>query len=296
MISEDPHLQLGVENERPISESSVLPPERTDAQQISTHSVQPAEIRQFSAKRARYASLDLFIDVSCSPFIIAATGVSRILALKRIVPGHKYAQYWRHRLTLANSTCPGHPFSDAHHPDPYVFVHPGILQALDVSDFSMLCYGSSLIPSIATLEPKVFVCFLLKKHFDRIRSTVPVQFFYPFNFQQHSAFPDQYDLDDFCLLNHSSKWMARFPFPDMRTLENYGLKKDGTVAELVVLLEERTQMHNQSICPCRSNAQVPPNLKMRPFMEKKPAFQFVRALSSTSLSQRRSKNGFRFSM
>jgi hypothetical protein len=48
---------------------------------------------------------------------------------------------------------------------------------------------------------------------------VPVQFFSAFNFQQHTAFSDQYDPDDFCLLNHSSKGMAHFPFPDMREFD-----------------------------------------------------------------------------
>jgi hypothetical protein len=87
----------------------------------------------------------------------------RISVLKQIGPGHKYAQYGRHRLTLADLTCPGYRFCDAHHPGLYVFVHPDMLQTLDISDCVILCYDPSLIPSIATLKPKVFVSFLLKK-------------------------------------------------------------------------------------------------------------------------------------
>jgi hypothetical protein len=48
---------------------------------------------------------------------------------------------------------------------------------------------------------------------------VPVQFFSAFNFQQHPAFPDQYNPDDFCLLNHSSKGMAHFTLPDMKEFD-----------------------------------------------------------------------------
>jgi hypothetical protein len=150
---------------------------------------------------------------------IVATDVSRISALKRIAPGHKYAQYGKHRLTLTDLTCPGHRFSDVHHPGPHVFVHPEILQTLDVSDFPILCYDPSLIPRIATLEPKVFVFCLLKKQFDCIGSTVPVKFFSAFSFPQHPAFPDQYDRNDFCLLNDFSKGMAHSPFPDMREFD-----------------------------------------------------------------------------
>jgi hypothetical protein len=121
------------------------------------------EIRLFSVKTGLWASLDPFIDACASPLVIVATAVSRFSGLKRILPGHKYAQYGRHRLTLADLKCLGHRFCDAHHPGHYMFVHPDVLQTLDVSDFSRLCYDASLIPSIATLQPKVFVFFLLKK-------------------------------------------------------------------------------------------------------------------------------------
>jgi hypothetical protein len=120
---------------------------------------------------------------------------------------------------LADLTCPGQRFSDAHHPGPYMFVHPDFLHTLDVSEFPMLCYDASLIPNFATPEPKVFVFVLLKSQFKRIRSTVPFHFSYVCNCQQHPAFPDQYDPDDFCLLNHSSKGMTHFPFPDMREFD-----------------------------------------------------------------------------
>jgi hypothetical protein len=87
---------------------------------------------------------------------------------------------------------------------------------LDVADFPILCFNPSLIPSIEMLEPKVFVFFLLNRGFNRIRSMLRVKFFSVFNFQQHPAFPDQYDPDNLYLLNHSSKRVAHFPFPDMR--------------------------------------------------------------------------------
>jgi hypothetical protein len=161
------------------------------------------EIRLFSVKRGLYALLDLSIDASSSLIIIAATEVYQIAELNRIVPGHKSAHARRHRLTLAGLTCPGHQFSDDHHSGPYVFVHPDILQTLNVADFPILCFNPSLIPSIAMFEPKIFVFSLLKKWFDRIQSTVPVKLFSAFNFQQHPAFPDQHNPENLCLLNQS---------------------------------------------------------------------------------------------
>jgi hypothetical protein len=91
MISTDPHPDQNVRIDPPISESSVLSTESTDAQGISTHSVQPAEIRLFSIKRGFYTSLDPFIDALSCPLIIVATDVSRISALTHITLGHKYA-------------------------------------------------------------------------------------------------------------------------------------------------------------------------------------------------------------
>jgi hypothetical protein len=89
IISADPHFQQNVEDERPMSESSVLSTEGTDAQQNFTHSVQPVEIRLFSVKMGLCASLDLFIDALSYPLIIAATDVSRIAELNRIVRSTK---------------------------------------------------------------------------------------------------------------------------------------------------------------------------------------------------------------
>jgi hypothetical protein len=66
IIPADAHLQQGVENERPISESSVLSTESTDAHFISTHSVQAVKIRILSVKTGLHASLDLFIDALTS--------------------------------------------------------------------------------------------------------------------------------------------------------------------------------------------------------------------------------------
>jgi hypothetical protein len=69
---------------------------------------------------------------------------------------------------------------------------------------------------MALLQPHHFIFFLLKKQFDRIRSTVPVQFSSVFNFHQHPAFPSRYDRDHVCLLDRSSEHLDHLPFPDMR--------------------------------------------------------------------------------
>jgi hypothetical protein len=45
------------------------------------------EIRLFSVKTGLYTSLNVFIDALPSPLLIVATEVSRISALKLIVPG-----------------------------------------------------------------------------------------------------------------------------------------------------------------------------------------------------------------
>jgi hypothetical protein len=63
---------------------------------------------------------------------------------------------------------------------------------------------------------KSFYFLLLKKQFDRIRSTVPVQFSSVFNFHQHPPFPSRYDRDHVCLLDWSSGYLDHLPFPDMR--------------------------------------------------------------------------------
>jgi hypothetical protein len=68
---------------------------------------------------------------------------------------------------------------------------------------------------MAVLEPSRFIFFLLKKQFDRIRSTVPVQFSV-FVFHQHPAFPSRYDRDHVCLLDRSSAYLDHLPFADMK--------------------------------------------------------------------------------
>jgi hypothetical protein len=69
---------------------------------------------------------------------------------------------------------------------------------------------------MALLQPSRFIFFLLKKQFDRIWSTVPVQFSPVFNHHQHPAFPSRYDRDHVCILDRSSAYLDHLPFPDMR--------------------------------------------------------------------------------
>jgi hypothetical protein len=78
-----------------ISQSCVLSTESTYAQPISTHPVQPTEIRLFTVKSRLYAALDSFVDTSSSPLLIVAVDFSRISAICRILPDHQYVQYWR---------------------------------------------------------------------------------------------------------------------------------------------------------------------------------------------------------
>jgi hypothetical protein len=59
----------------------------------------------------------------------------------------------------------------------------------DVSDREIPCYDPAVIFMMAVLQPSRFIFFLLKKQFDRIRSTALAQFFSVFDFHQHPAFP-----------------------------------------------------------------------------------------------------------
>jgi hypothetical protein len=84
----------------------------------------------------------------------------------------------------------------------------------DVSDCEILCHDRAVIPLMAFLQLSRFL--LLKKQFDRIRSTVPVQFSSVFNFHQHPVFPSPYDRDRVCLLDRSSGHLDHLPVPDVR--------------------------------------------------------------------------------
>jgi hypothetical protein len=107
-------------------------------------------------------------------------------------------------------------FSEFHHQAPYMFVRPQILMSRDVSDCEILCYDPAIIPMVALLQPSRFIFFLLKRQFDRIWSTVPVQFSSVFNFHQRPVYPSRYDRDHVCLLDRSSGYLDHLPFPDMR--------------------------------------------------------------------------------
>jgi hypothetical protein len=89
----------------------------------------------------------------------------------------------------------------------------------DVADCEILCYNPVVIPMMALLQPSCFIFFLLKKQFDRIRSTLPVQFSLVLNFHRHPAFPSRYDRDHVCLLVWPSGYLDHLPFPDMRDLD-----------------------------------------------------------------------------
>jgi hypothetical protein len=72
---------------------------------------------------------------------------------------------------------------------------------------------------MALLQPSRVIFFLLKKQFDRNRSTVPVQFSSVVNFHQHPVFLSRYDRDHVCLLAWSSGHLDHLPFPDMRDFD-----------------------------------------------------------------------------
>jgi hypothetical protein len=69
---------------------------------------------------------------------------------------------------------------------------------------------------MALRQPSHFIVFFLKKQFNRIWSTVQVQFSSVFNCHQHPAFPSCYDRDHVCLLDRSSGYSDHWPCPDMR--------------------------------------------------------------------------------
>jgi hypothetical protein len=86
----------------------------------------------------------------------------------------------------------------------------------DVFDCEILCYDFVVVSMITVLQPSRFIFCLLKKQFDRIRSTVPVQFSLVFDFHQHPVFPSRYDRDHVCLLDRSSGYLDDLSFPDVR--------------------------------------------------------------------------------
>jgi hypothetical protein len=177
------------------------------------------EIQLFALKGGLYASRNLCLDMVSSPLLIVATGASRISNFARIVSGHEYYAQGRRRLALDDLVIPDHRFSVKQYPGPYMGIPSDILTTWDVSRCQILCYKAFRIPRIALLEPKLFIFFLLKHQLCRIRSIVPVQFLSVVNFEQHQSFPSEYDPDDLCLLNHSSKGMRHFSFPGPREFD-----------------------------------------------------------------------------
>jgi hypothetical protein len=117
---------------------------------------------------------------------------------------------------LEDLTCARHRFSELHHQRAYIFVRPQILMSRGVSDCEILCSDPAVISIMALLQPSRFIFFLLKRQFDRIRSTVPVQFSSVFTFHQYPAFPSCYDGNHLCLLDRSSGYLDHLPFPDVR--------------------------------------------------------------------------------
>jgi hypothetical protein len=98
-----------------ISQSDLLSTKSTDAQPISTHPVQPVEIRLFSVKSELYTALDSYVDALSPALLIVAVAFPRISALNCILPGHQYPQSGRCQFTLEALTCPSHQFSEVHH-------------------------------------------------------------------------------------------------------------------------------------------------------------------------------------
>jgi hypothetical protein len=205
-----------MEMDRHIYQSCVPSPESTDAQPISTHPVQPVEIRLFAVKSGLDATFGSFLDALSSALLIVAVDFSRISALNRILPGQQYVQSGRYQCTLEDLTCPSHLFSEPYHQAPYRFVLPQILMSRDISDCEILCYDPAVIPVMALRQPSSLIFFLLKKQYDCIRSTAPVLFSSVFNFPQHPVFPSRYDRDHVCLLDRSSGYLDHLSFPDMR--------------------------------------------------------------------------------
>jgi hypothetical protein len=80
-----------------ISQSRVLSTESTDAHPISTHPVQPVEIRLLTVKNGLYAALDSFVDALSPALLIVAVKFSPISALNRSPPDHQYVQSGRYR-------------------------------------------------------------------------------------------------------------------------------------------------------------------------------------------------------
>jgi hypothetical protein len=69
-----------------ISQSCVLSTESTDVQPISTHPVQPVEIRLFTVKSGLYAALNSFVNALSSALLIAVGAFSGISPLNHILP------------------------------------------------------------------------------------------------------------------------------------------------------------------------------------------------------------------
>jgi hypothetical protein len=139
---------------------------------VDFHTLGPkVEARSFTVKKGLYSSTAAFIDARSWPLLIMASSPFRTPGLRCILLGHEYVQHGIYRLTSTDLICPAHFSSELHHPAPYMFVPPDIPMSLHVSDCQILCCQPSLIPTRATLQPKVFTFFLLKKQFDRIPST-----------------------------------------------------------------------------------------------------------------------------
>jgi hypothetical protein len=95
----------------------VLSTESTDAQPISTHPVQPVEIRLFTVKSGLYAALDSFVVAVSSALLIVGADFSRISALSRILPGHQYAEgalLDDHQLEVVRNSYHTQKLSQAH--------------------------------------------------------------------------------------------------------------------------------------------------------------------------------------
>jgi hypothetical protein len=101
-----------------------------------------------------------------------------------------------------------------------ILVSPGVLRNLHVSACKMLCFDSSVIGTVAALQPKLLTLLLLNKEVACMRSTVLVQFLGVSNFKRRPSFPSHHDRNDFFLLTQSARALGCFPLADMRELDS----------------------------------------------------------------------------
>jgi hypothetical protein len=170
-------------------------------------------------KKDVFSSVHLYIEAllpDVLPLLIVSVRLSQIPEMRPFTAGHECAVRGWHRLTIGDLMNATLEFSGDHYQGRYMFIAPDILTTLDVSACQILCYGPSVVTTIAALQPRLSSFFLLIKEFFQVRSAVPAEFRSAFNSQKYPAFPSSYDPDRFSILRQSSRAIGHFPFPDVR--------------------------------------------------------------------------------